>query len=220
MSEELKYPHEWFELLKSEIPQPFRFEIDDNLDDEFKDYRKCERFDFITYAFDWIGTTQDLYDWADVCAGFKAGTLQRHADQVNKERWDALKVGDTLYSITEDGREGIVTEKYLTEALAVLQVGKKDNYIGYENWFNYWTPIKPKHWEDQKLTENEINEMVAKGNEMAMQNLSKVDSRKALSDINQNDLSWNDDATIQNAIELLKSKGYKILKPTTNYEEI
>jgi len=61
---------------------------------------------------------------------------------------------------------------------------------------------------------------VAKGNEMAMQNLSKVDSRKALSDINQNDLSWNDDATIQNAIELLKSKGYKILKPTTNYEEI
>jgi DUF1009 family protein len=72
----------------------------------------------------------------------------------------------------------------------------------------------------QKLTENEINEMVAKGNEMAMQNLSKVDSRKALSDINQNDLSWNDDATIQNAINLLKEKGYKILKPTTNYEEI
>jgi hypothetical protein len=199
MSEELKYPHEWFELLKSEIPQPFRFEIDDNLDDEFKDYRKCERFDFITYAFDWIGTTQDLYDWADVCAGFKAGTLQRHADQVNKERWDALKVGDTLYSITEDGREGIVTEKYLTEALAVLQVGKKDNYIGYENWFNYWTPIKPKHWKEENNRElpihNEEGEIIANNSE----------------ELNEKE---------QDAIYFLKSLGYKILKPVTNYEEI
>jgi hypothetical protein len=218
MSEELKYPHEWFELLKSEIPQPFRFEIGDNLDEEFEDCGKCERFDFISNAFDWDETSHGVKYWCEVEEPFCNGTLQRHADQVNKERLDALKVGDTLYSTTGDGRIGIVTGKYTTEI--VVRSGEKNIHNGIEYWFLFWTPIKPKHWEDQKLTENEINEMVAKGNEMAMQNLSKVDSRKALSDINQNDLSWNDDATIQNAINLLKEKGYKILKPTTNYEEI
>ena len=197
MSEELKYPHEWFELLKSEIPQPFRFEIDDNLDDEFKDYRKCERFDFITYAFDWIGTTQDLYDWADVCAGFKAGTLQRHADQVNKERWDALKMGDTLYSIAGDENVGIVTEKYRSEA--VVQVGKRDIHTSITQWFNFWTPIKPKHWKEENNQElpihNEEGEIIANSSE----------------DPNEKE---------QEAIYFLKSLGYKILRPTTNYEEI
>jgi len=197
MSEELKYPHEWFELLKSEIPQPFRFEIDDNLDDEFKDYRKCERFDFITYAFDWIGTTQDLYDWADVCAGFKAGTLQRHADQVNKERLDALKVGDTLYSTTGDGRIGIVTGKYTTEI--VVRSGEKNIHNGIEYWFLFWTPIKPKHWKEEDNQELPIHngegEIIANSSE----------------ELNEKE---------QDAICFLKSLGYKILKPVTNYEEI
>jgi len=31
---------------------------------------------------------------------------------------------------------------------------------------------------------------------------------------------WNNDEAIQQAIQLLKSAGYKVLKPTTNYEEI
>jgi len=197
MSEELKYPHEWFELLKSEIPQPFRFEIDDNLDDEFKDYRKCERFDFITYAFDWVGTTQDLYDWADVCAGFKAGTLQRHADQVNKERLDALKVGDTLYSTTGDGRIGIVTGKYTTEI--VVRSGEKNIHNGIEYWFLFWTPIKPKHWKEEDNQELPIHngegEIIANSSE----------------ELNEKE---------QDAICFLKSLGYKILKPVTNYEEI
>ncbi len=199
MSEELKYPHEWFELLKSEIPQPFRFEIGDNLDDEFKDYRKCERFDFITYAFDWIGTTQDLYDWADVCAGFKAGTLQRHADQVNKERWDALKMGDTLYSIAGDENVGIVTEKYRSEA--VVQVGKRDIHTSITQWFNFWTPIKPKHWKEDKpeMTESELKQVIRDTGPI---------------------VCWPSPLTEENAINLLKEKGYKILRPTTNYEEI
>jgi hypothetical protein len=143
MPEELKYPHEWFELLKSEIPQPFRFEIEDNLDKEFYQDVKCTKYNFISNAFDWDETSHGVKYWCEVEEPFCNGTLQQLADQVNKERWDTLKVGDTLYSITEDGREGIVTEKY--RAVAVLKVGKKDNYIGYENWFNYWTPIKPKH---------------------------------------------------------------------------
>ncbi len=198
MSEELKYPHEWFELLKSEIPQPFRFEIDDNLDDEFKDYRKCERFDFITYAFDWIGTTQDLYDWADVCAGFKAGTLQRHADQVNKERWDALKVGDTLYSITEDGRTGTVTE--INSRGITIRFSDGDRHVMMiQTWFNFWTPIKPKHWKEEDNQELPIHngegEIIANSSE----------------ELNEKE---------QDAICFLKSLGYKILKPVTNYEEI
>lgn len=218
MSEELKYPHEWFELLKSEIPQPFRFEIEDNLNKEFANYEKCAKIEFLFNAYGWGTKVESIDYWCNVYNAFMDGTLQQLADRVNKQRLDALKVGDTLYSTTGDGRIGIVTGKYTTEI--VVRSGEKNIHNGIEYWFLFWTPIKPKHWEDQKLTENEINEMVAKGNEMAMQNLSKVDSRKALSDINQNDLSWNDDATIQNAIELLKSKGYKILKPTTSYEEI
>lgn len=219
MSEELKYPHEWFELLKSEIPQPFRFEIEDSLDKNYSEYQQCEKNQFIFYGFNWYLCIHDYTYTERVNKHFQDGTLQRHADQVNKERWDALKVGDTIYSIAGDGITGTVTDISAAE----IGIRSRDGYCFYaaiETWFNFWTPIKPKHWKGQKLTENEINEMVAKGNEMAMQNLSKVDSRKALSDINQNDLSWNDDATIQNAINLLKEKGYKILKPTTNYEEI
>ena len=32
-------------------------------------------------------------------------------------------------------------------------------------------------------------------------------------------LSWSGEGAIQKAIELLKSKGYKVLKPVTTYEE-
>ena len=199
MSEELKYPHEWFELLKSEIPQPFRFEIDDNLNKEFANYEKCAKIEFLFNAYGWGTKVESIDYWCNVYNAFMDGTLQQLADKVNKGRWDTLKVGDTLYSITKDGREGIVTEKYLTEALAVLQVGKKDNYIGYENWFNYWTPIKPKHWKEENNRElpihNEEGEIIANNSE----------------ELNEKE---------QDAIYFLKSLGYKILKPVTNYEEI
>ena len=199
MSEELKYPHERFELLKSEIPQPFRFEIEDNLDKEFYQDVKCTKYNFISNAFDWDETSHGVKYWCEVEEPFCNGSLQQLADQVNKERWDTLKVGDTLYSITEDGREGIVTEKY--RAVAVLKVGKKDNYIGYENWFNHWTPIKPKHWKEDKpeMTESELKQVIRDTGPI---------------------VCWPSPLTEENAINLLKEKGYKILRPTTNYEEI
>ncbi len=199
MPEELKYPHEWFELLKSEIPQPFRFEIEDNLDKEFYQDVKCTKYNFISNAFDWDETSHGVKYWCEVEEPFCNGTLQRHADQVNKERWDALKMGDTLYSIAGDENVGIVTEKYRSEA--VVQVGKRDIHTSITQWFNFWTPIKPKHWKEDKpeMTESELKQVIRDTGPI---------------------VCWPSPLTEENAINLLKEKGYKILRPTTNYEEI
>jgi len=59
----------------------------------------------------------------------------------------------------------------------------------------------------------------------------KVDTVDALNQINQesnwfgkDDVEhnhvWNDDKAVESAIELLKSNGYKVLKPVTNFEEV
>jgi len=219
MSEELKYPHEWFELLKNEIPQPFRFEIEDNLDKEFCGNIRCEKNQFIPNSFDWYLSNQSDTYWENISlAVFNGDSLQKLADKVNEERWNALKVGDTLYLING---KGIIKE---------IKVSiKEDSHLILESfvtpwmkeeWFNYWTPIKPKHWKEEPLTnmnqvmdgerktgfedEPSIEEDIENVNRVLFE--FKTNRKKVLNE--------------ENAIELLKSKGYKILKPKTEYEEI
>lgn len=173
MSEELKYPHEWFELLKSEIPQPFRFEIEDSLDKNYSEYQQCEKNQFIFYGFNWYLCIHDYTYTERVNKHFQDGTLQRHADQVNKERWDALKVGDTIYSIAGDGITGTVTDISAAE----IGIRSRDGYCFYaaiETWFNFWTPIKPKHWKEDKP------EMTESGIKRLMQHTDRIVFRESI----------------------------------------
>lgn len=151
MESEKKLPREWFELVKNEIPQPFRFEIEDNLDDGYKVYKPRPKNSFIESAFEWDKTKQGWGYWRDVRDAYECGTLQELADKVNKERWDALKEGDVLYRIDE--RTGIsATINRKNDEL--IDVGVFGTYNALA-WFHVWTPIKPKHWDDKEERKEE-----------------------------------------------------------------
>ena len=199
-SEELKYPHEWFELLKNEIPQPFRFEIQDNLV-KSAPYNKCIKDDFIHEFCIWSYTTHGLNYWDYVCDAWKSGTLQQLADRVNEDRWNNLKVGDALYSITRK----VETTIYAKTSVD-FTVHTDNPRLAYmiTDWFNYWTPIKPKHWKEERKggIEGVLEIIPCIGESTFRETMEKQEKE------------------VGKAIELLKLKGYKVLKPKTEYEEI
>ena len=242
MTEELKYAHEWFELLKDQIPQPFRFEIEDNFDKEYKHYKPCKKDVFIQHSFNWQKSTISIEYWDDVDDFFNKDGLQQLADKVNEERWNNLKVGDTLYSIQSEVNENKFfkttirdkTEKIFTIEHAVPLLDMKKEYFRYskDNWFHYWTPIKPKHWKEKLTKEDEAFLMGELSKEADRQALEKkertIGKEETVTDseilaganklLSEAEAKWI--LSEENAIELLKSKGYKIMKPVTNYEEI
>lgn len=219
MTEELKYPHEWFELLKNEIPQPFRFEIEDNLDKEYENYEKCEKDIFIQNAFAWNRNAQKIQYWDNVDDCFNNGTLQQLADRVNEERWNNLKVGDTLYGIVKDSYPWAKFEKFMPNGCGLAMYYDVHIHISKDTWFNKWTPIKPKHWKEEvePISETSAAEKSTVGLESVV-NAFRDRFNEGKKIIEEMRPEWI--LSEENAINLLKSKGYKILKPTTNYEEI